>query len=415
MASGTAAELTTSADYPSVPRGVLAFAFLMVAEFFYAWAWYSVDILRPFIRDSLTMSLTQAGSGYSAQAAGALIGAVVVGQMADRIGRRAMLMTVMVGYGLTLVGGVFVASYPQYLAQRALLGVFMGGIFPVVVGIYVGLFRSNVSGRLASLINGTASFAIVVQGLAIGVVAGQDWRVLLWLGGIPPVLLAILAFVVVPRSADSRAVRIPGAALPLFELFAASVRRRTILLAVLMGLNFFGYQAFSGWLTTYLRDARALAPGMVGELVAIVSSANIVGGFVWGWLGDRYGRRFNALGFFAAAAAIVLYLLVPTGFVMLAALGAIYGFMLSSSVVWGPWLTELYPPHLKSTAASIFNWGRIVSIFAPLITGQLASVAGLPATMALASVAFVVAGAIWLSLPETNARGLLRERRSART
>jgi MFS family permease len=394
-------------DYPSIPRGVLAFAFLMVAEFFYAWAWYSVDILRPFIRDSLGMSLTQAGSGYSAQAAGALIGAVVVGQMADRIGRRAMLMTVMIGYGVTLVAGVFVESYTHYLAQRALLGLFMGGIFPVVVGIYVGLFRNNVSGRLASLINGTASLAIVVQGLAIGAIAGHDWRLLLWLGGVPPVLLAVLAFVVVPRSADTRTARTPGAALPLLELFAAPVRRQTILLAVLMGLNFFGYQAFSGWLTTYLRDERALTPATVGELVAVVSTANIIGGFVWGWLGDRFGRRFNALGFFAAAVAVVLYLIVPSGFAVLAVLGASYGFMLSTSVIWGPWLTELYPPHLKSTAASIFNWGRIVSIFAPLITGQLASGVGLPATMALASVAFVIAGGIWLSLPETNARGLL--------
>ena len=260
MASGAVLDpvITPTRDYPSLGRGVLAFAFLMVAEFFYAWSWYSVDILRPFIRDSLALSLTEAGSGYSAQAAGALVGAVVVGQLADRLGRRAMLMTVMIGYGLTLLAGILVGSYPQFLLQRMLLGLFMGGIFPVVVGIYVGLFRSNVSGRLASLINGTASFAIVVQGLAIGAVAGHDWRVLLWIGGVPPVLLAALAFVVVPAGSDTRLARAPGAALPLLELFAAPVRRQTILLAVLMGLNFFGYQAFSGWLTTYLKDARAI-------------------------------------------------------------------------------------------------------------------------------------------------------------
>jgi predicted MFS family arabinose efflux permease len=44
-----------------------------------------VDVLRPFIRESLGLSLMQAGSTYSAQGAGALIGAVVIGQMADRM------------------------------------------------------------------------------------------------------------------------------------------------------------------------------------------------------------------------------------------------------------------------------------------------------------------------------------------
>ena len=78
-----------------------------------------------------------------------------------------------------------------------------------------------------------------------------------------------------------------------------------------------------------------------------------------------------------------------------------YGAALACSVVWGPWLAELYPPHLKSTAASIFNWGRIVSFLAPLITGQIAEVFGLSVTMTIASVVFCAAAVLWISLPET--------------
>jgi MFS family permease len=396
---------------PPVGRAVAAFAFLMVAEFFYSWAWYSVDVLRPYIRDSLGLSLTQAGSGYSAQGAGALLGAILVGQLADRFGRRRMLFVVMVGYGFSLLAGVAVSSYLAYLTQRFVLGLFMGGIFPVVVGIYVGLFRSTVAGRLASLINAVASFAIVAQGLASGHLAGHDWRLLLWVGGVPPVLLAGLAFLIIPATADTRIARKAGARLPIAELFAPGLRWRTLALATLTGLNFFGYQAYSGWLTTYLHDIRHLPPAEIGSLVAAVSTANILGGFVWGWAGDRLGRCFNALGFIAAAAAIMAFLAAPSEAWLLGLAGATYGFMLASSVVWGPWLTELYPPHLKSTAASIFNWGRIVSLFAPLITGALASSFGLGVTMALGSLTFVVAAILWLSLPETHPRPLLRRLR----
>ena len=56
---------------------------------------------------------------------------------------------------------------------------------------------------------------------------------------------------------------------------------------------------------------------------------------------------------------------------------------------------------LRSTAASIYNWGRIVSFTAPLITAQIAGKLGLGAAMATAAVSFLLAAMIWFSLPET--------------
>jgi MFS family permease len=395
----------------SFRRAVIAFGFLMIAEFFYGWAWNTVDVLRPYLRDSLGLSLTQAGSGYSAQGAGALIGAIIIGQLADRFGRRNMLVVVMIGYGLSLLAGVAVGSYPQFLGQRFVLGLFMGGIFPIVVGIYVGLFESNVRGRLASLINAVFSLSIVSLGVASGALAHHDWRILLWVGGVPPVLLSVVAYLVIPPTAD----RIKGEAaprkVPVMELFAPGLRLRTVSLALLTGLNFFAYQAYSGWLTIYLTDIRHLSAHAIGGLVAWQFTGNILGGFLWGWAGDRFGRRFNALGLISASVAIIVYLNAPTNLTTLSIIGFIYGLMLSSSVIWGPWITELYPPHLKSTAASIFNWGRIVSFFAPLLTGAFAGRFGLAATMGVASATFALAGLVWLSLPETQERALLTGRR----
>ena len=136
-------------------RRLSAFGFLLLAEFFYGWAWNTVDVLRPLFRQALGLSLTQAGSAYSAQGAGALIGAITIGQLADRLGRRNMLVVVMVGYGALLNAGVLVHSYPQLLVQRFALGLFLGGSFPVVVALYVDLFRANLRGKLASAINTT--------------------------------------------------------------------------------------------------------------------------------------------------------------------------------------------------------------------------------------------------------------------
>lgn len=387
-------------DLP-LQRRLLAFSFLLLAEFFYGWAWNTVDVLRPFLRASLGLTLTQAGSAYSAQGAGALLGAIVIGQLADRLGRRHMLVVVMVGYGLLLLAGVVVATYPQLLLQRFLLGLFLGGSFPVVVGIYVDLFQPGVRGKLASAINTTFSSAIILLGVAFGRLHHHDWRILLWLGGVPPVLLAGFAYLVIPQLPRIGQASTGKAKIPLAEMFTPTLRRQTLLLAALTGLNFFSYQAFSGWLTTYLQSTRMLPLAQIGHLVSAQFIGNILGGFLWGWAGDRYGRRFGALGFFLAAAAIVAYLTVPTISFLLLGLGFIYGFALSASVTWGPWLAELYPPHLKSTASSIFNWGRLISFFSPLITGLLASHVGLRAAMMVSSLTFVCAALIWMTLPET--------------
>ena len=73
-------------------------------------------------------------------------------------------------------------------------------------------------------------------------------------------------------------------------------------------------------------------------------------------------------------------------------------------MIWGPWLAEMYPAHLRSTAASIFNWGRIISLFSPPITAAVATSYGLAAAMALAAVSFTLAALVWRTLPETLQR-----------
>ena len=387
-----------------IAQRIGAFAFLLAGYFCYAWTWNTVDVLRPYIAQDLHLSLTQAGSLYSAQAAGALLGAVINGQLADRFGRRNALVVVMLAYGLLLVSGAFVTSYPQVIAQRFALGYFTGTMYPIMVGIYVTLFPPAIRGRLAGVALGVYNAAVALLGTAGALVLDHDWRILLYVGAIPAGLsfFALLAMPDDRRLIPHGGVR-PAAMrkLPILELFTPAVRNQTLLLVMMCGLNFFAYQAFTGWVTTYLKNVRGLDGAAVGLIVSWQFWGSCLGGFVWGWLADRYGRRMGAIGFVCAAAIIIFYLRAPPSVAVLAASGFAYGFAISSSVVWGPWLAELYPAHLRSTAASIFNWGRIISFFAPLITAGVAERFGLTVGMALASGCFLAAALIWSRIPET--------------
>lgn len=393
-------------------RRFAALAFLLVAYFFYAWSWNTVDILRPYIKESLGLSDLQAGSAYTLQSIGAILGAVVMGQIADKIGRRNALVISMFGYGTGLLSALLVTSYTGLIFQRIGLGFFMGSMFPIAVGIYSGLFARDVRGLIAGFVLGTYNVAVAALGFlsAAAFRAGYDWTVLLWAGAVP-VALALFAFVVIPD--DRHFIPMDGnsdeeatakAALPIAELFKPGVARQTILLATMTGLNFFAYQAFTGWASTYLKEDRGIPDTVVGDVLGWQFIGAAIGGLVWGWISDRFGRRVAAWGFVVAAAIIPVYLFVPLPIGLLELTGFTYGLMLSCSAIWGPWLSELYPPHLRSTAASIFNWGRVISMTAPLITAPLAEAFGRAPVMSLASISFLAAAFIWLRLPETVVR-----------
>jgi MFS family permease len=389
-----------------------ALAFLLVAYFFYAWSWNTVDILRPHIKESLSLSDLQAGSSYTLQSIGAILGAVVMGQVADKIGRRNALVISMFGYGAGLLSALLVTNYTGLIFQRIGLGFFMGSMFPIAVGIYSGLFTRDVRGLIAGFVLGTYNVAVAALGFlsAAAFRAGYDWTVLLWAGAVP-IALALFAFIVIPddryfipvdgKSDDEAAAK---ARLPIAELFKPGVAQQTILLATMTGLNFFAYQAFTGWATTYLKEDRAIPDTVVGDVLGWQFIGAAIGGLLWGIVSDRFGRRIAAWGFVIAAAIIPIYLFVPLPIRLLELTGFTYGLMLSCSAIWGPWLSELYPPHLRSTAASIFNWGRVISMTAPLITAPLAESFGRAPVMSLASISFLAAAVIWFRMPETVVR-----------
>lgn len=264
---------TRAEDLPAARR-IVAFAALMVFEFFYGWSWNTVDVLRPQIREQLGLTLTQAGSTYTAQSVGALVGAVVLGQLADHVGRRRTLFWIVVGYAVFGGLGTIVATYPQLLLQRFLLGFFLGAIFPVLIATYMGLFASTMRGKLAALGQGTYNLSVIALGQAYRFFGESgDWHTLLWAGAIPPLVLAPLIFLLIP---DDRRVRAwgaeeappPLAKLPVFDLFRPELRRTTLLLFLLVGLNFFAYQAFAGWVTTYLKEVKGFDANIAGDIIS---------------------------------------------------------------------------------------------------------------------------------------------------
>jgi MFS family permease len=275
----------------------------------------------------------------------------------------------------------------------------------------MGLFPSGVRGKLASVGQGTYNLSVIALGLAYGAFAERsDWHLLLLIGSVPALLLVPALLWLIP---DDRRMLAYGAdpdeprstRMPLLELFSPELRRKTWLLFALVALNFFAYQAFAGWTTTFLKDERGFTAETIGWIVSAQFTGALIGGFFWGWFSDRFGRRPAGIGFALGALAVLAYVTVAQSATGFAVAGFCWGFAITASVAWAPWMSEMYPMRVRSSAMSIFNWGRIVSMTAPLVTGQIAAAFGLQAAMSLAIIGFGLGAFVWFMLPETIARG----------
>jgi len=412
MTTGTGAAPVAAGDLP-LARRIVGFAVLLLAYFFYSYAWNTVDLLRPYWREQLGVTLVEVGFFYIAQSLGALFGAIVLAQVADRRGRRNTLAGVCFGIGLAMLANVYVHSYTALMVQRFALGFLTGGMYACTVGIYVCLFEQRWRGRLASAVAISFGAANAFLAWVASQVLDRDWTLVLWIGALPALAAALLVVLLVPD--DRRIVGYGEQAppptadvLPFRELFRPEHRRKTLMILGLSGMNFFAFQAFTGWVSTYLRDERGFSGEVMGAILVWQTAAAPLGSLFWGWAADRYGRRVGALGFLVGALTIVAYLRMPPDVDWLKVAGALYGFMVASSVAWGVWFTELYPAHLRTTAASLFNYGRVIAFLAPPVIALVAERYGLAVGMMLAAVAFLVAAGLWLALPETVRRAPAR-------
>jgi MFS family permease len=94
---------------------------------------------------------------------------------------------------------------------------------------------------------------------------------------------------------------------------------------------------------------------------------------------------------------VALLLLGP--FVAFFATGYFSGF--------GAVTAEIYPTDIRATAQGFtYNIGRVASAAAPWVVGALAQTRGFPVALSLTSLAFLLAAATWIWIPETRGRRL---------
>ncbi len=155
----------------------------------------------------------------------------------------------------------------------------------------------------------------------------------------------------------------------------AATTRASIGIVILCSVQNFGYYGIMIWLPTYL--GKTLGFGLTKS--ALWTSVTIVGMMIgvclFGQLADRMGRKPAFLFFQAGSVVMVIfYSTLSTPGTMLWA-GAVMGLFINGMIGgYGALISEAYPTAARATAQNVlFNIGRAVGGFGPVIVGGLAA------------------------------------------
>jgi MFS transporter, putative metabolite transport protein len=341
---------------------------------------------------------------------GVLAGALVFGEMADRYGRRILMIADLAVFVIACVAQIFVTNVWELIALRFVLGVAIGADYPISAALIAEFMpRRSRGAALAGLetIWFAGACAAYVAGSAMLALGSDSWK---WILAAPAVIaaLGLLIRTVAPESprwlaATAARMKRPG----LREIFTKDVRPKLGFVSWMWLLQVVPLFAIYTFAPTVLSALHlGTADSVTGSIAITVAFA--AGSLLSLPLIERWGRRPLCIAGFAVAT--VAFAAIAFGDVPLT-VAAFLAYALAMGAASGleiVYPAELFPTFIRGTAtgfaAAVSRVGAFVGTFAlPVVLGRYGI-----APIVVASVALSVAG-LWLAIaraPETKGTSL---------
>jgi AAHS family 4-hydroxybenzoate transporter-like MFS transporter len=378
------------------------------------------------------------GVVFSAGLLGMTLGSFVFGTLADRVGRRAVIIFCTVLFAVVTLALPLAGSVTMFVVLRFVAGLGLGGATPSLIALASEYTPARIRSMTVMVLVGSLSLGAFFGGLVATVlIPATGWRSLFVVGGVIPLVIAVALWFGLPdslrfliargRDVQARALlrRIDRAAgafdapfapesapvrSPVAALFSDGRAVGTSVLWVVFFANLLVLFSLLSWLPT-LFSAAGLASRTAFAATAVYSLGGFIGGLVMGFLIDRTGRAHRVLvtGYVLAALGIVVAALATTVVPLLMVAVFFIGAGISGGQTGISALAAaMYPTAARGTGVGwAYGVGRIGSIVGPTVSGVLLA-AGLGPTaivgLAVVPVAVAAVGVAALALPSLSPR-----------
>jgi benzoate transport len=352
------------------------------------------------------LSHSEAGFLVSSGLIGFAVGALAHGPIADRYGRRPVLLSALAFAGVfSVLTATLAGSFATFVTLRGITGLSLGVIMPLGTA-YINEFTPAASGnRMGTLgISGYAFGGVLASAAGIWLTPDHGWQVLYWLGGLSVVLALVLWFTlpesvqflvmrgrhekagaVLARARRDRASAYAGARFvqartrartaEIFKILLSDrYWRTTVALWACAFLVLFDIYGLSGWMPT-LMEARGNGFGTSFSFGAFLQIGGVAGGLFIALLDDRgWTNMRRGLVYLLALATVAVALVAAIhATVINIILIVVAGFgIVGGQFVLNNLCAQSYPTHVRSTGTgAMFGVGRVGAILGPYTGGWL--------------------------------------------
>ncbi len=363
-------------------------------------------IALPSIMKEMGVSPTNAGFMVSSALFGMMFGAIFLGTIADRIGRRRAIVICIGFFSLFTAAAGLTHDPLSFSAMRFLAGLGIGGVMPNVVAQMTEYSPKRIRSTMVTLMfSGYAVGGMLAALLGKGLMEAYGWSSVFLAAGLPVLLIpfilksmpesmpflikagrlaelqriaALLDPAYHPSSTDTFALPREDKAVsaPIGRLFQEGRGFSTVMFWIAFFMCLFMVYALSSWLTKLMAGA-GYSLGSALTFVLVLNFGAMLGAIGGGWLADRFHIKHVLVGMYALAAVSITLLgfKVPSELLFLL-VGLAGASTIGTQIVTYAYVGQFYPAAVRSTG---IGWasgvGRSGAILAPIVIGSLVGLA----------------------------------------
>lgn len=359
----------------------------------------AITFAAPGIARSWAVGTREIGLVISVGLAGMVIGSLFLGQLADRYGRRTLIVVSLTIMTLGMFASAHASDIVVLCIVRAATGLGIGAMLASI---------NAMAAEFASLRRRDLAVSVMAIGYPVGGVVGgwasaqllrsYGWEAIFTFGGVATMMLIPLVLFALPESVNwlassgrpdalarvnavlrrlgHRAARALGDAggpkAGLRAFLRTPLLGYTVALAAMYALHMITYYYALGWVPS-LVVAQGFDPSSAAMVAVVLNMGGVAGGIVVGLVAPYLGIRLVlAVGLAGTAAAVVVFGAMPGSLALLQGAAAILGFFGNGSIV-GLYalIVRVYPATLRAGGTGlVIGLGRIGAALGPLIAGQ---------------------------------------------
>jgi AAHS family 3-hydroxyphenylpropionic acid transporter len=361
----------------------------------------SAGVAGPRMAKEFHLAVAQMGWAFSAGAIGLLPGAALGGRLADRFGRKRVLMWSVTLFGLFSLATTMVWNFESLLVARLLTGLGLGAAMPNLIALCSEAAgpqqRSTAVGAMYCGMPFGAAIAAVIGMLGTG---DASWRHVFYVGGLGPIVMVPLLGLFLRESQQFVAAKASTAAqmgMPgVTEALWRHGRART---TIALWISYLGTLVVLYFLMNWLPSmvlARGLSRVQSNLVLMMFNIGGGIGAVAIATIMDRFGRRGTVIGMYVGMIAALAVLASAGGASSTAVGGLLCGFFIvgGQSVLYAL-AGHAYPTEVRGTGVgAAVAVGRLGSILGPLVAGQLFALGQSPSMLVGASIPLAVIAAL---------------------